>query len=119
MKRILAIGIILLFIGMNISSSTGLNLEQKSTTLLNGKTLYVGGSGPGNYTKIQEAIDDSSDGDTVFVYDDSSPYFENVVVDKSINLIGENRNTTEIYPYDEGYIVKISSSFNLCSKPTF
>ncbi|UCG68600.1 MAG: right-handed parallel beta-helix repeat-containing protein [Thermoplasmata archaeon] len=61
-----------------------------------GKTLYVGGSGPGNYTHIQWAIENASDGYTVFVYDDSSPYFENVVIDKSINLIGENRDTTII-----------------------
>jgi parallel beta-helix repeat protein len=58
--------------------------------------LYVGGSGPGNYTKIQDAINDSSDGDTVYVYDDSSPYYENVQIIKSINLIGENKETTII-----------------------
>jgi len=34
----------------------------------NGNTLYVGGSGPNNYTKIQDAIDNASNGDTVFVY---------------------------------------------------
>jgi parallel beta-helix repeat protein len=30
------------------------------------------------------------------VYDDSSPYYENVIVDKSINLIGEGRESTII-----------------------
>jgi len=60
------------------------------------KILYVGGHGPGNYTIIQDAIDDSNDGDTVFVYNDSSPYFETLIVDKSINLIGESRETTII-----------------------
>ncbi|HID25219.1 MAG TPA: hypothetical protein EYP23_01965 [Thermoplasmata archaeon] len=30
--------------------------------------LYVGGSGLGNYISIQQAIDDASDSDTVFVY---------------------------------------------------
>ena len=97
MKRILAIGVILLFIGMSISSSTGFNVEKQSTISLNGKTLYVGGSGPGNYTKIQDAIDNASNGDTVFVYNDSSPYYEyNIEITKSINLIGENRYTTVI-----------------------
>ena len=61
-----------------------------------GDTLYVGGSGPGNYSKIQEAINDANNGDTIFVYDDSSPYFECVNVDVSINLIGENKETTII-----------------------
>jgi len=63
MKRFLTIGIILLFIG-SISSSTGFNLEKQSTVAtLDGNTLYVGGSGPGNYTKIQDAIDNASDGE--------------------------------------------------------
>ena len=59
-----------------------------------GNIFYVGGTGPDNYTKIQDAIDNSSEGDTVFVF--NGTYYENVVVDKSINLIGENRNTTII-----------------------
>ncbi|MCD6481001.1 MAG: hypothetical protein J7L31_01850, partial [Thermoplasmata archaeon] len=61
-----------------------------------GNILYVGGSGPENYSKIQNAIDNASDGDTVFVYDDSSPYYENIVINKSINLVGENKDTTVI-----------------------
>ena len=60
-------------------------------------TLYVGGVNPGNYSKIQDAINDSVDGDTVYVFDDSSPYYENIIVDKSINLIGEDKNTTVIH----------------------
>ena len=31
----------------------------------NGDTLYVGGTGEGNYTKIQDAIDNASNGDRV------------------------------------------------------
>jgi len=77
------------------------------STFYDGNTLYVGGNGSGNYTKIQDAINDSSNGDTVFVYDDSSPYYENVVVDKSINLIGEDRDTTVIDGNMSGDVVYI------------
>ena len=56
--------------------------------------MYVGGSGPGNYTTIQAAVDTATDGDTVFVYDDSSPYSEQVLVNHSITLLGEQRQTT-------------------------
>jgi len=109
MKRILAIGVILLFIG-SISSSTGFNAVEQSNPISSGKTLYVGGSGPRNYTKIQDAIDDASDGDTVFVYDDSSPYYEyNIEISKSINLIGESRNTTTIDGNASGNVVKINA----------
>jgi len=61
-----------------------------------GTWRYVGGSGPGNYTRIQDAINASSDGDTVFVFDDSSPYNESLIIDKQISLIGENKETTNI-----------------------
>jgi len=61
-----------------------------------GNIFYVGGSGPNNYTSIQEAINSASNGDTVFVYDDSSPYYENLIINKSINLIGEDKETTII-----------------------
>lgn len=56
--------------------------------------LYVGGSGPGNYSKIQDAIDDASPGDTVFVY--SGLYEENIIISTSIHLIGAGKNTTVI-----------------------
>ncbi len=118
MKNLLTIGIILLFIGMSISSSTGFNVrEHSNNTSSNGKTLYVGGSGPSNYTKIQDAIDDASDGDTVFVY--NGMYWENVLVDKTINLIGEDRNNTCILEkydaiiYVTADLVNISG-FSIC-----
>ncbi len=72
-------------------------LSQKTPHLsTKGNILYVGGSGPGNYTKIQDAIDAAADGDTVFVYDDSSPYKENITISKSIMIEGENKHTTII-----------------------
>ncbi|NHJ39073.1 MAG: hypothetical protein FK731_03500, partial [Asgard group archaeon] len=49
-------------------------------TIISGNTLYVGGGGSNNYSSIQEAIDDAIDGDTVFVYDKSSPYNENISI---------------------------------------
>jgi len=61
MRKIITLGIVLLFLGMTISSSTGLYLEKQSTVAtFDGNTLYVGGSGPGNYSSIQDAIDDAS-----------------------------------------------------------
>ena len=72
-------------------------------------TLYVGGPGAGNYTTIQEAIDNAEDADTIFVYDDSSPYYENIVVDKSIVLIGEDKDTTIIDGSGENKTISVNS----------
>jgi len=96
LRKGLAVGIILLFVGTCIIPSTAQNIEKPSLPTLRGNWLYVGGSGPGNYTKIQDAINASSDGDTVFVFDDLSPYYEHVSVNKSLKLLGEDKNTTII-----------------------
>jgi parallel beta-helix repeat protein len=95
-RKELAVVIILLFVGSNclaVISSIAQDIEKQSSE---GNWLYVGGSGPGNYTRIQDAIDNAIDGDTVFVYDDSSPYLESVKINKSISLNGENPETTVI-----------------------
>lgn len=91
---------ILILIGLITASfvvaemKNGLSVENADAAPIGGNTLYVGGSGPNNYTKIQDAINAATDGDTIFVY--NGTYYENVVVDKSINLVGEDRITTII-----------------------
>jgi len=90
-KRFLVFGIILLFICMNFNPSFAFYNPVSS-----GNTLYVGGSGEGNYSNIKDAINASSPGDTIFVY--NGTYYEDEVdIDKSnITILGENKNTTII-----------------------
>ena len=90
-RKCLAVGIILLFFGTGIIPAVAQDTEKPLPTS-RGQWLYVGGSGPGNYTKIQDALDNASDGDTVFVY--SNIYYENILINKSVQLLGENRQTT-------------------------
>jgi len=71
---------------------------------------------PDDYEKIQWAVDNASNGDTIFVR--AGTYYEHVVVKKSVSLVGENRRTTtidgggdEAYdPYEYGYVVKIEAN---------
>ena len=56
--------------------------------------LEVDDSGGKPYTSIQAAVDDAQPGDTVFVY--NGTYFEDVEINKTINLTGEDRDTTII-----------------------
>ncbi|UCE39136.1 MAG: right-handed parallel beta-helix repeat-containing protein [Thermoplasmata archaeon] len=74
-----------------------------------GDTLYVGGGGFGNFSVIQDAINAAKDGDTVFVY--SGTYYENVIVDKIINLIGEDRDTTIINASGIGDAVYVTADW--------
>ena len=104
-RKWLAIGIILLFVGVTIAPAMA-QVNEKFQSTTRGNWLYVGGSGPGNYTRIQDAIDNACDGDTVFVYDDSSPYYEKIFIDKSIHVLGENKNTTVIDDMPFGFLNK-------------
>jgi parallel beta-helix repeat protein len=78
--------------------------------ITSGNILFVGGSGSHNYSSIQNAINDAVLGDTVFVLDESSPYKENITINKSINLKGEDKNTTIIEGNDDDIII-INSNF--------
>lgn len=75
-----------------------------------GNIFYVGGTGEGNYSSIQEAINNASSGDTIYVYHYSSPYIEHVVIDKSIMLKGENKENTVIDGEFIGNVVSIARS---------
>ena len=98
LKKFIAVLLVLTLVcTVNVSALT-INMEPSLSRTSYRGTLFVGGSGSGNYSSIQAAVDAASNGDTVFVYDDSSPYLENVqIISKSINLIGEDKASTMIY----------------------
>ena len=76
------------------------NLLHSSSVIhsnINGKTLYVGGNGLNNYTSIQPAIDNASNGDTIFVYDEFFSW---------LYKFNNNKNNTSSCP----------SSFSLISR---
>lgn len=94
LDKMLAGGIVTLLFFMIITPTIAINNIKQHYTPINRGTLYVGGGGPGNYSKIQDAINNTNDGDTVFVY--NGTYYENIQISKSINLIGEDKNITII-----------------------
>jgi len=57
-------------------------------------TIIVNVSGGGDYTTIQAAVDAAEDGETILV--EAGTYYENVVVNKSISLIGAGWDNTSI-----------------------
>jgi len=94
MGKCLAVGIILLFVGTCIIPAIAQDTEKPLPTS-RGNWLYVGGSGPGNYSKIQDAINDSSSGDTIYVF--RGTYHEAITVNVwNLTIIGEGRDVTII-----------------------
>ena len=73
-----------------------------------GNTLYVGGTGEYNYTSIQDAIIESMEGDSVVVY--AGIYNENIIINKSIRLLGVDKNNVTINGNDGLYSILIKSS---------
>ena len=84
MRKVVVIGVILLFNGMSISSSTGFNLEEQS----NGDVITVDNEGDGDYTSIKQALNNSNPGDTIEVYSGTYPEQEIRIVNDNIKLLG-------------------------------
>jgi parallel beta-helix repeat protein len=103
-RRIVAVWLCLILIVSSIAIFIEIAPIVKAPSI-----LYVGGGGAGNYSTIQWAIDNASDGDTVFVY--NGIYYENVLVNKTITLIGEDVNTTIIDGSGVDDVVYITSNW--------
>jgi parallel beta-helix repeat protein len=71
------------------------------------KSYFVSLDGTGNYTSIQKAIDSASNNDTIYV--SNGTYFENIIISKPIEIIGEDKDTTIIYGNDSHDVIYISA----------
>lgn len=92
----LVIVIIVLFVGLGVIPSTGSIIEKKTT---------FPNSNSGGY--IQNLIDNANPGDTINI--PSGIYYENIIINKSISLIGEHRDDTIIDGGGNGSVVRISA----------
>ena len=63
---------------------------------------------PTDYPTIQEAINHANSGDTIFVHNET--YYENLLVNKSISLVGEDRETTIIDGGEKGSVIFVTAN---------
>jgi parallel beta-helix repeat protein len=93
--------------------------EERFQIQIRGETLYVDDDAvyPGSgtiaspYRYIWQGIENATTGDTVYVF--NGTYFENVVIDKAISVIGEKRDATIVNGSDTG------SAFHLTANNVF
>lgn len=81
-------------IRLELEDIYGTKFQDRTVVLINNvkTTVYVDDDGTADYNTISEAVNNSGTGDNIYVY--NGTYRENVIVEKQINLTGENKNTT-------------------------
>ena len=77
----------------------------------NPNTLYVSLNGDYDYTSIQQAIDNASANFTIYVL--PGHYVESVRINKTVSLVGEDRDSTIIDGNHSGDVIKIVGPGNV------
>ena len=72
-----------------------------------GATITVDDDGGADYETIQDAIDNATQGDTILVW--NGTYYENVVVNKTVSLMGNGSNVTTIDARRMGSAITITA----------
>jgi parallel beta-helix repeat protein len=97
---LVAIGLVLILLGVLV-----LVFYARPVGVVPAKTITV----PDDFKTIQAAVDTASSGDTVFVK--QGRYFENVVVNKTVSLVGENAQSTIIEGALVGNVVNVTTDY--------
>jgi parallel beta-helix repeat protein len=108
-KKTINIIIILFIVVVALISIYLLSNPEDSNEQNDKKSYFVSIKGKGNYSSIQDAVDSASDNDIIFV--SNGIYFENIIINKQIQLIGEDKNTTIINGNGSFDIVDISADY--------
>jgi len=99
--RLLVIEILLFF------SIFSFFLPQTTSEDIAPQTLYVGGQGIGNFTRIQDALENMTVGGTVYVF--PGIYHETLRISKPVRLVGADTNNTVIDGDNESYVVTLAA----------
>ena len=89
--------LLILFMVVGVTITTNTTAEHITST--NNQNIIVNKNGEGDYTTIQDAIDNAVEGTTIMVK--NGIYSEIINIKKSITLIGEDKDRTIINPISE------------------
>jgi len=116
--KLFSLFLLLLIINIITVSANTIQPQNKKPTspLFFEEVLYVDDdyneSTPGwevdHFRSIQDAIDKATNGDTIFVF--NGIYYENVVVDKEVDLIGEDKSNTIIDGLNTGRVISFTKN---------
>ena len=107
-KRIMSINIIFILITAGFIGMLFLNGCIKDGEV-EAASIIVDCKGLGNFSKIQDAIDYANSGDIIYVW--AGIYYEKIIVDKSITLIGNGTSNTIINGSGRDIVLKITSDW--------
>ena len=106
-RKITSIAIFILLILVSVPYSKADSYDNKSF-------IYVDDEAPSNWYNsthvrtIQEAINNATTGDTIYVY--NGTYQENIVINKTLSLIGEDQDNTTISFGGTGNMIILTSN---------
>jgi len=103
------IGIIIIICFLVVASIFIYYLFSDPNFPIDKKNYFVSIGGKGDYISIQEAIDSASNYDTIIV--SNGTYYENIIITKPLELIGEDKNSTIINGNGSGIVVNISADY--------
>jgi parallel beta-helix repeat protein len=90
---------LIVFLALGLTIFTSANAVQITSDSNENFTIIVDKNGEGDYTTIQDAVNNAQDGFTVFVK--RGEYVEIIDIKKRINLVGEDKDSTLISPISE------------------
>lgn len=99
MKKVILVSLIVM-----LSLSTLLYFEQRASVNADTQIIYV----PTDYATIQEAINHANE--SAIIYVRAKTYYEHVIVNKSISLIGEDSVSTIIDGSNTDSVIYVSAS---------
>ncbi|MEM0493482.1 MAG: S8 family serine peptidase, partial [Candidatus Thermoplasmatota archaeon] len=89
------------------------HIIKKTTQMMivinNEDNIYMVGDGKGGYPTVQSAVDDAGFNDTIIIK--KGVYIENILVDRPVNIKGEDILGTTMQGQDRGYVVTITGDY--------